>query len=134
MMREYARRQTAVLLRRLAAAMTRAARQADPDSIHDVRVAMRRLSRCLRVFTPFYPASSARKIRRRLSTLMESAGAVRDCDIALDLLRQAGVSRRASAVLRLETERQRAGRDLLLQIRHWKSRDWLRQWGRRLEL
>jgi CHAD domain-containing protein len=133
-MREYARRQTSVLLRRLAATLTRAAREGDAESIHDVRVAMRRLSRCLRVFATFYPDGSGKKIRHRLSALMEAAGAVRDCDIALDLAGQAGVPRRSAVVARLEAERGRAGRDLLFEIRRWKSRDLLRQWRSRLEL
>ena len=77
-MRDYARQQTALLIRRFAAALHRAAREADADSIHDVRVAMRRLSRCLRVFAPFYPDGSWKKIRRRISTLLAAAGAVRD--------------------------------------------------------
>jgi CHAD domain-containing protein len=133
-MRDYARRQTALLLRRLAAALNRAARAGDAESIHDVRVAMRRLSRCLRVFAPFYPNRSGKKLRRQLASLMETAGAVRDCDIAIDLLAQAGVPRRESVVARLEAERRRAGRDLQLQIRRWKNRDSLRQWRSRLEV
>ena len=48
-----------------AGASKQAAREGDADSIHDVRVAMRRLSRCLRVFAPFYPQGSVEKIRRR---------------------------------------------------------------------
>jgi CHAD domain-containing protein len=131
---EYARRQTAMLLRWLAAAFDRAAREGDSQSIHEVRVAMRRLSRCLRVFAPCYPDGSAKKIRHRLSALMEAAGAVRDCDIAIDLMEQAGLSRRAAAVARLQAERQRAAHDLLQAVRRWKNRDSLRTWQRRLEL
>ena len=47
-MREYARLHTAILLRRLAYQLTRAAKSADPESIHDLRVSIRRLSGCLR--------------------------------------------------------------------------------------
>lgn len=133
-MRDYARQQTALLLNRLSVAVNRAAREGDEQAIHDVRVAMRRLSRCLKVFAPFYPDGSWKKIRRRVGSLMAAAGAVRDCDIAIELVIRAGVPRRSSIVTRLIAERRKTGRDLLLEVRRWKSRDYTRQWHSRLEL
>jgi CHAD domain-containing protein len=137
-MRHYARQQTALLMDRLTAALNRAARTGDAQSIHDVRVAMRRLSRCLRVFAPFYPDGSWKKIRRRISALMALAGAVRDCDIAIELAGRAGAARPragdAALVAQLAALRRKTGRDLLLEIRRWKSRDFPRQWRSRLEL
>jgi len=134
MMREYARRQTALLIRKLAEALHHAAHEADADSIHDVRVAMRRLSRCLRVFAPFYPDGSWKKIRRRISALMAAAGAVRDCDIAMELASRAGVARRSAMLTQLAAQRRKAGHDLLLEIRRWKSHGLLDDWHNRLEL
>jgi len=133
-MRHFARQQTASLMGRLAGALDRAARDADEQSIHDVRVAMRRLSRCLQVFAPFYPAGSGKKIRRRIAELMAAAGAVRDCDIAIELADRAGVSRPSAMVARLTAQRRKAGRDLMREIHRWKSRDWLHRWHSRLEL
>ena len=133
-MRDFVRRQTALLLRRLAEVLEQAAREADADSIHDVRVAMRRLSRCLRVFAPFYPPGSWKKIRRRIRMLMTAAGAVRDCDIAIELAGRAGVERGCAIVAQLAAQRRKAGRELLLEIRHWKSRKLVAQWKDRLEL
>jgi CHAD domain-containing protein len=133
-MREYALHQTALLLGRLRLALNRAARDGDPDSIHDVRVAMRRLSRCLRVFAPFYPDGSWKKIRRRIAGLMTVAGTVRDCDIAIELVERTGVTHRSLMVTRLAAQRRKTGRDLLVEIRRWKNRDYPRQWRRRLEL
>jgi CHAD domain-containing protein len=99
---------------------------------------MRRLSRCLRVFAPFYPDGSWKKIRRRISALMALAGAVRDCDIAIELAGRAGAARPragdAALVAQLAALRRKTGRDLLLEIRRWKSRDFPRQWRSRLEL
>jgi CHAD domain-containing protein len=134
MMRDYARQQTALLMDRLTVALNRAARGGDAASIHDVRVAMRRLSRCLRAFAPFYPDRSWRKIRRRISSLMAIAGAVRDCDIAIELAGRAGAARSSAMVAQLAALRRKTGRDLLLEIRRWKSRDLPRQWRIRLEL
>jgi len=123
-MRDYARLQTAILLRRLAYQLNHAAHHSDADSIHDVRVAIRRLSRCLRVFAPFFPGDSWKKIRRRL----------RDRDIALQLLAEAGIPPRAGVATRLAAERRKASRELLFEIRRWKSRNFSRKWRSRLEL
>jgi CHAD domain-containing protein len=133
-MRQFALQQTALLLGRLSAAVDRAARDADAASIHDLRVAMRRLSRGLRIFAPLYPDASWKKMRRRIAALLAAAGAVRDCDIALDLVARAGVARRSAMVAQLAAQRRKAGRDLLLEIRRWKSRDYPRRWRGRLEV
>jgi CHAD domain-containing protein len=133
-MREYARQQTALLMNRLSVAVNRAAREGDGQAIHDIRVAMRRLSRCLKVFAPFYPDGSWKKVRRQIGGLLNAAGAVRDCDIAIELVIAAGVSGRSAMVVQLAAQRRKTGRDLLLEIRRWKSRDYPRQWANRLEL
>jgi CHAD domain-containing protein len=133
-MREYVRLQTAILLRRFAFQVNRAARSGDADSIHDLRVAIRRLSRCLRVFSQFYPDRSWKKIRQELAQLLHGAGAVRDRDIALELLAASGIPRRAAIVTRLQAERRKAGQELLLDIRRWRSRGFSRKWRARLEL
>ena len=133
-MRDFARLQTAILLRRLAFQLNRAARRGDADSVHDLRVAIRRLSRCLRVFAPFYPGKYWKKVRHQLSGLMRTAAAVRDRDIALALLAEAGVSPRAAGVQRLDAERRRASHELLLEIRRWKNHDFSQKWRSRLEL
>ena len=111
-MREFARQQTSLLLGRLSVAVDRAAHQADAASIHDLRVAM----------------------RRRITALLAAAGAVRDCDIALDLVARAGIARRSALVAQLAAQRRKTGRDLLLEIRRWKGRDYPRRWRSRLEL
>jgi CHAD domain-containing protein len=133
-MGEYARQQTARLLERMTLALEKAARDGDADSIHDVRVAMRRLSRCLRVFAQFYPHGAAKKIRRRISALMALAGAARDCDISIELVGRAGVVRHGAIVAQLTERRIETGRALLREIRRWERRDYLRQWRQRLEL
>jgi CHAD domain-containing protein len=133
-MHHYARRQTALLMGRLAEALERAAKEVDEESIHDVRVAMRRLNRCLQVFAPFYPPGSAKKVRRRISALMSAAGAVRDCDIAIELMGRAGLPRRSAIVIELTAQRRKAGHELMRGIRRWKSRGQLHRWHKRLGL
>jgi CHAD domain-containing protein len=133
-MRDYARLHTAILLRRLAYQLNHAAHNSDAESIHDLRVAIRRLNRCLRVFAPFFPGDSWKKIRRQLAELMEAAGRVRDRDIALQLLAEAGISPHATIATRLAAERRKASHELLLEIRRWKGRGFSKKWRSRLEL
>jgi CHAD domain-containing protein len=134
-MREYVRLQTEVLLRRLAFQVSRtAASGKDAEAIHDLRVAIRRLSRCLRVFAEFYPRNSWKKIRKELGALMQSAGLVRDRDIVLALLAEAGVGRRGAIAARLEAERKQAAHDLQLETRRWKRSSFSRKWRSALEL
>jgi len=133
-MREYVRLQTGVLLGHLASQVTRTARGGDAEAIHDLRVAIRRLSRCLRVFGPFYPGHSWKPVRRRLADLMDACGSVRDRDIAIGLLEKAGVPRASPLVRQLAAERRAAGQELRLELRQWKTRGLPRRWRARLEL
>jgi CHAD domain-containing protein len=127
-MREYVRIETAILLRRLAFQVGRLAKSSDAESVHDLRVAIRRFNRCLALFSQFYPGRSSKKARRRLSELMKTAGAVRDLDIAIELLAEAGLSRRAELFQRLAERRREANRQLLLEVRDWKARAFSKKW------
>jgi len=131
-MRTYALDLTAKLLDGLWAEVKRASASGDAAAVHDLRVAIRRLSRCLRVFAQFYRRGSWQKVRRRLSSMLHLAGAVRDRDIALMMLFEAGVSRRASVVLQMEKERRQAERRLLAEIRRWRRRAVPARWRRQL--
>src|SRR5713226_4453576 len=133
-MRDYVRQQTAILLRRLAYEVNRAAKNADDEAIHDLRVAIRRLSRCLRLFAQFYPGNSWKKIRRRLSELMDAAGEVRDRDIAAKLVARAGVLPPAAVFKRLASDRKAAVRELSAELRHWKQRSFSKKWRTQLGL
>jgi CHAD domain-containing protein len=133
-MREYVRKQTAVLLRRVTLQINRASRAGDADAVHDLRVAIRRLRRCLQVFYQFYPGLSWKKVRRRLAGLMDICGKVRDFDIAIELLGQAGVPPGSPAVRRLKTERVKAERELLAELRRWKISALSRRWASQLGL
>ena len=134
-MLEFVRIQTAVLLRRLVYQVVRIGKSGDnPDAIHDLRVALRRLSQCLRVFSAFYPGHSWKKIRKALAELMQLAGAVRDRDIALALLAEAGAPSRSVVVTRLRSERKLAARELVWEARRWKRKSFSRKWRAMLEL
>jgi CHAD domain-containing protein len=131
-MRQYARRQTAALLAKLGREIARAARDGSPEAIHDVRVAIRRLSRCLKVFAQFYPGSSWKKAREELSDLLHAAGAVRDRDIGIELLRKAGIARRSPVFAKLEAERVKLHDEFVAEVRGWHDRKAVEKWRTRL--
>jgi CHAD domain-containing protein len=133
-LREYAVLQTAVLLRRLAFQVNRAAKNGEADAIHDLRVAIRRFSRALRAFAQFFPGGSGKKVRRQLAHVMDVAARVRDRDIALELLAESGIPPRSAIVTRLGTERRHASHELRLELRHWRARSFSRKWRSQLEL
>jgi CHAD domain-containing protein len=133
-MREFVRLQTGILLAGLASQVNRTARTGDAEAIHDLRVAVRRLSRCLRAFAQFYPGHSWKPIRRRLAGLMERCGSVRDRDIAIELLAKAGVLPASPLVRQLDEERRAADRELRRELRRWKEDGFSRRWSVRLEL
>ena len=133
-MREYARRRTDILLRHLSVQVRRATRSGDAAAIHDLRVAIRRLSRCLRAFAQFYPGRSWKRARAGLSDLLHAAGAVRDRDIALEMLARAGIARRSAIVTRLRAERAEAHAEFVSEIRGWRDRHAAQKWRSRLEV
>jgi CHAD domain-containing protein len=133
-MRDYVRLQTAILLRRLAYQVGRAAKSGDAESIHDLRVAIRRFSRCLRVFSQFYPGNSWKKIRRSLSVLMAAAGAVRDLDVAIELLANDAAGNNRNLLSKLKPERRRRQRELLQEVQHWKGLGFSKKWRSTLGL
>jgi len=131
-MGEYARQQTAILLGRLAFQLNRAMKEGDATAVHDLRVAIRRLSRALRVFAQCFPDGSWKKIRRELGELMDLASGVRDRDIALEFL--ASVRSSGGAVARIESDRRNLRRELAAELRRWRARGFSRKWRRRLGL
>src|SRR5437899_2316648 len=90
-MREYVRRQTESLLHRFTTQVENTSGGLSEDFVHDLRVAIRRLNRCLHVFSGFYPNAARKRMRARLKDLMKAAGRVRDLDIAARLLERAGM-------------------------------------------
>ena len=133
-MRKFAHLQVDALLRRLAAQLKRTAETADAESVHDLRVAIRRLSRALRSFAQFFPAKQWKRIRKELSNLMEAAAAVRDNDVALELVEKAGAAERARVALTLQARRGEAEAELREELRNWQGRGFAREWREALEL
>jgi CHAD domain-containing protein len=131
-MREFAHQQTLILLRRFSLQVTRTARTGDPDAIHHLRVSIRRLSRCLRVFAQFYPGRGWKKFRHRLKDLMDACGRVRDLDVALAVLAGADFPSTSIVVRRLNRDRAAALVELMTLLRRWKQRGASHKWRAQL--
>jgi CHAD domain-containing protein len=58
----------------------------DPDAIHDIRVASRRLQQVLDLICPPPPPREIRKLRRRIRRTRRALSVVRNCDVLLDLV------------------------------------------------
>jgi len=97
------------------------------EAIHDLRVATRRFSQVLRVFKPCFRGKESRKIRRELKQIMELAGEVRNCDIALKLVSK--VQRDNTGFRpKLENLRRENERALIGFLRHWIDRKSSLKW------
>ncbi len=88
--RAYAREQAKALLRRFRQQAARTAKRPEAEAVHDLRVSIRRLSQCLRVFGQFFPEGRTRKRRRGLKKIMELAAEVRNRDVTMEFLAGAG--------------------------------------------
>jgi CHAD domain-containing protein len=133
-MRRFTAEHVATLLRRLAFRMNRAARSGNPESLHDLRVTIRRFSEALRIFQEFFPHRKAKKIRRRLRNIMDLAAEIRNRDIALGILREAGIPAGAPLLTSLAQERKQAKERLTSHLRRRSLRDIVPEWRRRLDL
>lgn len=133
-LRAHAVEQASTLLGRLAFQVHRVSKLAEPDPIHDLRVSIRRFAQCLRVFAPFFPEKPSKRVRRRLRSLMNTAAEVRNRDIALALLQEAGLSPGSAFIGILSQERKQAKRDLQQLVKRWNKRNFSQKWRSKLEL
>ena len=133
-MRNYANEQLSGRLMRLAFEVRRAARNRRPDDVHDLRVSIRRFLECLEVFRDYFPSRAAKKCRRRLGRIMELAAAVRDCDITITLVNEAGAGSRSALQGWLTGMRVTAMDTLVEELRRLTRREFSRRWRDALDL
>ena len=136
-MRAFALQQTRTLLRRLAYQVSRASRPGDPRVVDDLRAAAGRFNRCLRLFGQFLPAGKSKKVHRELKEVLDLAAAVRDCDMALELLREAripGGSNGSKLFVTLSREREEAETWLRACVRRLGRRSFSQKWRAGLRL
>jgi CHAD domain-containing protein len=124
----FAGEQGSKLLRQLAFEITRTLKSCDPETVHDLRVAIRRFNQLLRVLKPCFLGKEMRKIRRQLKTIMNSAGEVRNCDIALKLLSKAAGGEGVNLSLSIKDQRRLRERELRGLLRPWMDRKSSSKW------
>ena len=132
--RRHALHQTATLLRRLAYDAGRASKSNAVDSVHDLRVSIRRLAQCMQVFGQYFPRGKTKKIHATLKQILDLASEVRNRDVAAALLAKAHVAPDSELALLLARERREASRLLTVALKHWARRNSYRKWRSRLEL
>ena len=128
---DYAVEQMNRLLTTLAYQVHRAAKKPGPDEIHDLRVSVRRFSQGLELFADFFPKWEVKKIHRMLKRVMRVTSDIRDRDITLEFLAEAGhVTHRP----RLEKERGAYQRQFSEMLRRWSAQDFSAKWRSGLSL
>jgi len=112
---------------RLAFQISRTIQSPDADTVHDLRVAIRRFTQVLVVWKPCFAPKKTKAIRRRLKSIMAVAGEVRNCDIAAKLLSKLD---RAAAGLapRFLTRRRVAERMLVRSLKRSTARSLPAEW------
>ena len=131
-MRNLVRASTAQRLKKLEAELRHVLRKSkNADAIHDLRVSIRRLRQALRVFRPWFEADRVKKIRRRLRRLLDRCAAVRNCDIAVEVL-QAARWKNAELIAALDRERRRTRRELDRELERWNKTDRVQKWREQL--
>jgi triphosphatase len=137
-MRNLVRSQTAKRLKKLDDELRgivlkpRSRRRKDADAIHDLRVAIRRLSEELRVFEEWFKPGPVKRIRGSVRKLMERCAAVRNCDIAAEVLRTAGWTA-PELFAGLQEERRHTRQELARTLESWRRRSRVRKWRRHLQ-
>jgi len=58
----------------------------DPERVHDMRVATRRLRAAMEVFATCFPRKRHRKALKQVKALADALGARRDCDVEIEFL------------------------------------------------
>lgn len=69
---------------RLIALQDGVSRGEDPEFVHDMRVATRRMRSILRLLAPYYRRKQVNRLQKPLGWLADRLGAVRDLDVLLD--------------------------------------------------
>ncbi len=131
-MKEYVVRQGEARLDRFAYELGRSCKSTDADTVHDLRVSIRRYESSVAAFNGFFPARQARKFEKRLREILKPAGIVRDRDIALQLASGAGLTPQTPLVRVLSRQRQELAKSFLDVAKRWTKRNPSHKWRRRL--
>lgn len=131
--RKFAREQAGRLLGRLAYQVNHTIKTYDSAAVHDLRAAIRRYTRALKVFDSLFEIKETRKLRHRLKRVLELAREVGRLDVALRILAKAPGD--AGALRgKIQARRKEAVRDLATALKRWIDRKSSMKWRAALEV
>lgn len=130
----YAREQVSSRLGKLVYQVKAVGESSAPEAVHDLRVTIRRFNQSLSVFASILPSQGIGKIRKRLQRLMDAAGSLRDLDITLQLLEDAGFTAKDPLCKQLVSERRAAKKLFLQSVKQLGQTNYSAKWRRELEL
>jgi CHAD domain-containing protein len=133
-LQQHVRTAAAALLQRFDQQVRQAMLLPDETAIHDLRVSVRRLRECLGTFAPLFPVRHSKQIRKQLRKIMRRAGSVRSCDIAMELLKQAGVGQADSLWREIQLTRGVERTALLKELTKLGSSSYSARWKASLRL
>lgn len=105
----------------------------DVEAVHDLRVAIRRFNQAVRIFPGVFEPAFAKRVKRRLKKAMSSLGALRNRDIAPEILRAANVAPDEALLKVIQKDRRAARKLLAAQLQSWRKREVLREWKTRMD-
>jgi CHAD domain-containing protein len=124
---QFAMEQASRLLRNLTLQINRTVKSSNAEAVHQVRVAIRRFSQAIAVCRSCFPGQLAgkemRKTRRRLKKIMNAAGEVRNCDIAMKFVARWRVSHAVQLKSTLQSRRKDSAGILTSELTRWKDRE-----------
>ncbi len=100
----------------------------DPDAVHDLRVAIRHFSQAVRILPQVFDRPLAKAVKRRLKKVMGLLGALRNRDIAPEILQAAGVTPDETLLKEIEKNRRTGQKHLARQLESWRKQEVLREW------
>jgi CHAD domain-containing protein len=128
-MQAFAARKTQELIDNSVFALHDALRLHDAESVHRMRVAIRRLQQALRIFSQYFNKSGVKRVKKQLRRCLGAAGQLRDPDIALQLLEKSGHD-----LAELRSGRTASKRELRTTLRRITSKDVGVKWRNELGL
>src|SRR5882724_21537 len=131
--RKFASDHAQKLLGQLAFEINRVAKSRDPESVHDLRVSLRRFSQTLHLFEDCFPGRKIHKINLRVKRVMWSADELRNFDTTLRLLSKARRSGSSALRSKLQARRKESERLLAALLKRWTERKSSVKWRTALQ-
>jgi len=131
--RKFAGEHAQKLLGRLAFEINRVTKSRDPESVHDLRVALRRFAQTLQLLGDVFSGKKMHKIGLRVKKIMRAADELRDFDTTLRLLAKAHRSGSSAPRSKLQARRKESERLLAALLKRWTERKSSVKWRTALQ-